>query len=121
MSADRSISQRTSSRPGRSAKLGAILRAGSVGLRWLARQEGLVLLLALGVVLAVWGFTELADEVLEGERQDLDEAVLRLLRRPDDPRAPSVPAWLIDAALDLTALGGPVILPQVPPARLARV
>ncbi|HXH83451.1 MAG TPA: phosphatase PAP2 family protein [Candidatus Tectomicrobia bacterium] len=76
---------------------------------WL-RQEGRVLLLALGVVLAAWAFLEIADEVTEGDAQPYDERILEALRRPDDPTRPRGPGWLVAAAQDVTALGGPTVL-----------
>ena len=79
-------------------------------LGWFARQEAAVLLLALGVVLGVWAFVQIADVVREGERQSVDDAVLRLFRRADDPARPVGPGWLVDAAHDVSALGGPAVL-----------
>lgn len=74
------------------------------------RREAVVLLLALGSVLAVWAFVELADEVGEGAAQPYDERILQALRRPDDPARPRGPGWLVGVAQDLTALGGPTVL-----------
>jgi undecaprenyl-diphosphatase len=58
-------------------------------------------------------FVELWDEVHEGERQQLDEQILRGLRQPDDPSEPIGPRWLRTAALDLTALGGVTVVALV--------
>jgi undecaprenyl-diphosphatase len=67
----------------------------------------------LGAVVFVWLFAELADEVLEGQRQQLDEYILRSLRQPEDLAQPIGPPWLRTAALDLTALGGTTIVALV--------
>lgn len=74
------------------------------------RQElGAVAALAIaaGGVLA---FGELADEVVEGEHQDLDQALLLMLRRADDPASPIGPGWLVQAVTDISALGGYAVL-----------
>jgi undecaprenyl-diphosphatase len=77
------------------------------GLGW----PGFVLLLAfLTLCLAVWGFVAVAEEVLEGEHQPLEDRLLLMLRRPDDLRQPIGPPWLETVALDLTSLGGGPVL-----------
>jgi undecaprenyl-diphosphatase len=53
---------------------------------------------------------ELADGVLEGDTQELDERIVRMLRSASDPAVPVGPAWLAYAARDATALGGYTIL-----------
>ncbi|SSC68494.1 phosphatase PAP2 family protein [Ciceribacter selenitireducens] len=58
---------------------------------------------ALAVLLA--GFGAIADEVSEGETMKIDQAVLMALRAPGDPADPIGPAWLEEAARDITALG----------------
>lgn len=62
----------------------------------------LLLTLAASAAL-VLGFVGIADEVLEGETQTLDMAVLDLLRGADG--RPVGPGWLTEAMRDLTALG----------------
>ncbi|MHB0952854.1 MAG: phosphatase PAP2 family protein [Allorhizobium sp.] len=54
-------------------------------------------------LLATFGI--IADEVSEGETLGLDKAVLMALRTPSDPADPIGPAWLEEAARDVTALG----------------
>src|SRR6266545_405726 len=80
------------------------------GARWLARQEAAVLVAVLGVVLALYGFLRIAEELGEGELANLDEWLLRLLRVPGHPHIPIGPAWLMEAAQDITALGGRTML-----------
>jgi undecaprenyl-diphosphatase len=78
---------------------------------WL-REKDLVLLLAvLVVVLGVWGFLALADEVTEGETQKLDNRILLALRDPADLARPIGPRWVNESARDMTALGGFTVLP----------
>lgn len=59
------------------------------------------------------GFVALADEVREQETQSFDEAVVRALRRADDPSVSIGPPWLRLSALDVTALGGVTVLTLV--------
>jgi undecaprenyl-diphosphatase len=79
-------------------------------LRWLARQEALVLVTAFGIVLALYGFIELAHELREGEMRHFDERLLRVLRTADDPAVLIGPPWFAEAVTDITALGGTPIL-----------
>jgi undecaprenyl-diphosphatase len=58
---------------------------------------------ALAALLA--GFGIIADEVNEGGTMRIDQAVLLALRVPGDPTDPIGPAWLEEAARDITALG----------------
>ncbi len=79
-------------------------------LEWLGRHEFMVLLAALIVVAGTWGFIALADVVLRGRTQSLDESVLRALRRPDNPAIPIGPDWMAEVGRDVTALGGVTVL-----------
>ena len=78
-------------------------------LAWIGRHE-LGTLLAVGSLAAgIWLFAALADEVMEGGTRQLDSTLLLALRRPGDLQ-PIGPPALLDAARDITALGGPAIL-----------
>ena len=78
-------------------------------LAWLGRHE-LGTLLAIGSVAAgVWMFAALADEVMEGGTRKLDRTLLLAMRRPGDLQ-PIGPPAVLNAARDITALGGPTIL-----------
>jgi undecaprenyl-diphosphatase len=79
-------------------------------LAWLRQQEPVVLLAMLLVVMGIWGFVELADEVLEGTTQEFDTWAVRLLRQPDRPELPRGPRWLGEAGRDITALGSYAVL-----------
>jgi len=62
------------------------------------------ILVSLAVSAAlILGFVGIADEVLEGETQDIDMAVLQALRAADG--TPLGPGWINEAMRDLTALG----------------
>jgi undecaprenyl-diphosphatase len=75
-------------------------------LRLVGRHE-LSLLVLLGLIaFGVWGFAELADEVLEGETRAFDTAVLLALRSPGNPDDPIGPRWFEEMVRDFTSLGG---------------
>jgi len=88
---------------------GAVL----TGARWLGHQEASVLVAALGILLALFGFIKISEELGEGELAHLDEWVLHLLRVPGDPHTPIGPSWLLEAAQDITPLGGRTMLVAV--------
>jgi undecaprenyl-diphosphatase len=60
----------------------------------------------------------IAGEVLEGDTATLDRAILLALREPHDLADPIGPTWFEEAARDVTALGGHVILTIVTIATL---
>ena len=62
------------------------------------------------IVVALWAFAELADEVLEGATNDLDRDILLLLRAPGDIAEPRGAPWFQEIARDVTALGGVAVL-----------
>jgi undecaprenyl-diphosphatase len=79
-------------------------------IRHVGRVEQSILM--IGALLAgfVWGFVELAAEVVEGGTEALDRALLLALRDPDDHLEPRGPAWLEEMMRDFTALGGVGVL-----------
>lgn len=82
-------------------------------LQRIGRREIYLLLALLAVVSVVWGFIELADEVLEGDTQAFDVWVMQSLRKPGQPEAPIGPAWGFEVARDITGLGGIAVLTLV--------
>ncbi len=77
---------------------------------WVTGHE-LATLLVLGlVVCAAWLFVEVADEVIEGDTDAYDRAILLAMRNPSDPADPIGPLWLEEAMRDMTALGGVAVL-----------
>src|SRR5688572_16215920 len=62
------------------------------------------------VVLAVWGFVELADEVVSGGTGALDRSILLTFRDAADPSDPLGPRWFEEVMRDITALGGTTVL-----------
>ena len=59
---------------------------------------------------ALWGFLEIAEDVIEGDNKSLDVAIFMALRSPTNPLAPLGPPWFQELARDITALGSPIIL-----------
>ena len=74
-----------------------------------ARQPLLLLILATAAA-ALWGFVEIADEVEDGESSDFDRTVILMLRTASDATDPLGPVWVEEAARDVTALGGIIVL-----------
>jgi undecaprenyl-diphosphatase len=79
-------------------------------LRRLERNELKVLLIGLALCAALFLFIKLAGEVMEGETQAFDVAIVRGLRSAADPAKPIGPAWVQGVLLDITAVGSPVVL-----------
>lgn len=79
-------------------------------LAWVGRHELATLVFLTLLALTVWGFVELADEVIEGETHAYDERIVLALRDPANLNDPIGPAWFEEAMRDLTALGGSIVL-----------
>lgn len=73
---------------------------------WLRSHEPMVLVALLAASVAVWGFIEIASEVVEGDTQAFDRWVVRAMRQADDPAQPRGPGWLQEMGRDATAFGG---------------
>lgn len=80
--------------------------------RWrrLERDQLRVLVIGLALCALLFLFLRLASEVMEGDTQAFDVAILRSLRDAADPARPIGPAWMETALVDITALGSPVVL-----------
>ncbi|QKT04875.1 phosphatase PAP2 family protein [Ectothiorhodospiraceae bacterium 2226] len=79
-------------------------------LNWIGSNPLPILLSLLILAGGAWGFIELADEVLEGATQSVDERILLAMRTPGDPATPIGPPWLAELGRDVTALGGVAVL-----------
>lgn len=82
-------------------------------LREAGKLEKSVLAAFAIVACALYAFSELADEVVEGETRQFDELILRSLRNPLDLSDPLGPAWLEEMMRDFTALGGTGVLAAI--------
>jgi undecaprenyl-diphosphatase len=83
----------------RHRKLGRLVRAEAPLLALLALSSGLVL-----------AFLQLADEMLEGEMEAFDQAILLWFRDPVDPDRIIGPTWMHEMVRDVTALGSFALL-----------
>jgi undecaprenyl-diphosphatase len=82
--------------------------------RYIARHEVVrVLMVALLVVVGLWGFVELAGDVREGDTRAFDRWLFEALRQPEDPEWPRGPRWLVEVSRDITALGSHMVLALV--------
>jgi undecaprenyl-diphosphatase len=82
-------------------------------LAWLGGLDLVLLLAVLAMVTGLLGFIAIADTVVEGKTQHIDERIVRALRDPADPSDPIGPHWLEEVGRDLTALGGVAVLSLV--------
>ena len=72
--------------------------------RWLWPVVSLSIVGALGVA------AHIVEELLEGDTFRSDSAILLALRHPDNPNTPIGPPWMLQSAIDLSALGGFTLL-----------
>jgi undecaprenyl-diphosphatase len=72
----------------------------------LRRIETRALVLWLAAAAAVWAFVDIGGEVLEGETQAYDRAILLALRNPAHPADPLGSRSFEESMRDVTALGG---------------
>jgi undecaprenyl-diphosphatase len=76
---------------------------------WLGSHELGVLVTLFSIAAGVWAFAGLAGEVREGDTQGFDRRILLAMRHPGDLSPIGSPAFQ-EAARDVTALGGVVVL-----------
>lgn len=74
--------------------------------QWLSDQDVITLVLLALIAGGIWIFAEVADEVVEGGTQQIDEQILLAMRNPDDLSDPLGPEWVEEIGRDYTALGG---------------
>jgi undecaprenyl-diphosphatase len=85
-------------------------RIAGLAVQWVRRQEGIVLFVALLLVLALFAFIKITEEMREGDTRDFDEWLLRSLRDPTQPDIPVGPPWLREVALEMTVLGSRTVV-----------
>ncbi len=86
------------------------MQFGAYLVAWRDRLELWTLATIVFVTGGVWVFVELADEVMEGESQAIDRAILLAFRNARDISDPIGPGWVEELGRDLTALGGVAVL-----------
>lgn len=74
------------------------------------RERWIWPILGLCIVAGVGLGAYLIDELREGETFRLDRAILLALRNPNDLSRPIGPVWLLQSAIDFSALGGFTLL-----------
>lgn len=77
---------------------------------WPERRQVAVLLSVMVMAGGLWGFIELAEEVVQGETHAVDRMILLALRDAGDPSNPLGPRWLEELGRDVTALGSVAVL-----------
>ena len=75
-------------------------------LKLMRRVESRALLLVITAAGALWGFFNVASEVMEGDTQTLDRRLLLMLRNPANPADPIGSRSFEEVMRDVTALGG---------------
>lgn len=78
--------------------------------RWAVAREPMVLLAALSIVLGIWAFALVTEDVIDGDTQRFDRAIMTALRQTGNPAKLVGPAWMETVVRDLTALGGVAVL-----------
>lgn len=94
---------------GRAARESRTVERGWRFVRHLARKELLLLIMPVLLVVGVWGFAAVTDEVIDGEVIAFDDWALLALRDAQDG-TPLGPAWLGNVARDITSLGSGAVL-----------
>ncbi len=102
---DRSVAATTPEPPPRSA--------WARWLQWLGGRELSLLVVLFALLTSLWGFVELAEEVVEGDTGNFDRSVLLAMREAGDPGNPIGPGWVEETGRDFTALGGIPVLSLV--------
>jgi len=80
---------------------------------WLRRTDSRMLLIFLVLAPSLVAFAIVSSQVVEGDTLAADRWLLQLLRSSADPHSPIGPAWLREAMVDFTALGGGAVLTLV--------
>ncbi|HYD18346.1 MAG TPA: phosphatase PAP2 family protein [Patescibacteria group bacterium] len=76
-----------------------------------AFRENPMVFVAVGFCLgAFWLFSEIADDVQEGDSAEIDRSLLLMLRNPADHTDPLGARWVEEMMRDLTALGGATVV-----------
>jgi undecaprenyl-diphosphatase len=67
--------------------------------------EAAIFLKVFMVAGCIWTFVQLAGKIRKGRTDEIDNQILRALRRPENLAIPIGPGWLPEVARDVTALG----------------
>jgi undecaprenyl-diphosphatase len=75
-----------------------------------AKGDALLSISALACLLFVFAFGVIVQNVTAARTSAFDQRIILALRAPGNPSAPIGPAWLQEAARDLTSLGSIIVL-----------
>ena len=73
------------------------------------RKRGMLISIS-AIACLLFAFGVVAQNVIAGSSFALDQRIIRALRDPANPSGPNGPAWLQEAARDLTSLGSIIVL-----------
>ena len=79
-------------------------------IRWIGAHDLSLIAVVAVAAAAAWGFTGVADAVMEEESHAVDREIVLALRDTADATNPIGPPWFEEAARDVTALGGVAVL-----------
>ena len=68
------------------------------------------LIAVLAIACLLFAFGLIAQHVIAGTSFAFEQTIIRALRDPGNPSAPIGPAWVQEAARDLTSLGSMIVL-----------
>ncbi len=74
------------------------------------RAEARLAAWSLAIAIPVFAFGAIAEDIVEDEPFAFDRTILLALRAPGNPATPIGPAWLPEAARDVTSLGSTTVL-----------
>jgi undecaprenyl-diphosphatase len=75
-------------------------------LSWIGRHEFSILMSLFLILAGLWLTVWVTDEVVEGNTQETDIAIMMLLRDNEDPDNPIGPPWIEELMRDYTSLAG---------------
>ena len=73
-------------------------------------KETKILLVVLTIVGGLLIFADITNEVVEGETQNFDNYLLRVLREPGNVSQPIFPEWITNVMKDITSLGSGTVI-----------
>ncbi len=78
--------------------------------RFFAHREPWVFVAALVIILGIWGFAAITEDVVDGDTIRFDSAILHAFRQPADQNLLIGPTWMLTVVRDATALGGALVM-----------
>lgn len=82
-------------------------------LKFLKNLEPKIMICLIGIIMLLFSFFEIADDVFEGDTHKIDTDILMLMRDGNDSTNPWGPYWVQEAMRDISGLGGITVLTLV--------